>query len=416
MLVDGLSNILMALTDNETYAKQPPSGPPTSYPVLTESELSNLTKDVFGKMLGHKSAYQSIQIIGDPDPVNVAMPDVRSLDGKYLWGIDGSSSTLDFTAFSLLLSRAAIVQFGYSDTIKDSYHIVDTIDNGAVCIVDGNIFSHHINLVGIDGDKFQTRESTSWIDIIDKATEPIIVSYDPSSYIKNPSRHATGWNNKFMQTLELSAHNKIPSELVGVVIRDGPLFPIYATNNDIKKSMETVLNWDNKLLICSSKRVSESTIFLELLSNQNMEPLRNYFFPEQTISEKILKKMPSDHLLLRKILKPGQRTPFIKAIPYNRIKLTQENPDLEPICCYYMRSRKPHSIIRLEFPRKFLLDESLEWGIQCVAWQHELGTRIPQIQEFADEQCQVSSEAEILRKITASQLLINGLETIEVYE
>ena len=84
-----------------------------------------------------------------------------------------------------------------------------------------------------------------------------------------------------------------------------------------------------------------------------------------------------------------------------------------------MRRRSPHTIIRLEFPKKYLDEEfktELDFAISCVAWQHELGTKVPHVQEFADRQCQLQSDANILRKITASRLTQQGLETLEVYE
>ena len=52
-----------------------------------------------------------------------------------------------------------------------------------------------------------------------------------------------------------------------------------------------------------------------------------------------------------------------------------------------MRRRKPHTIVRLEFPKKYLSPElrpELDFAISCVAWQHELGTKVPHVQEFAD--------------------------------
>ena len=97
----------------------------------------------------------------------------------------------------------------------------------------------------------------------------------------------------------------------------------------------------------------------------------------------------------------------------------EKNRDLIPICTYYMRRRKPHTIVRLEFPKKYLSTEfrsELDFAISCVAWQHELGTKVPHVQEFADRQCQLQSEAQILRKVTASRLSQEGLETLEVYE
>ena len=93
--------------------------------------------------------------------------------------------------------------------------------------------------------------------------EPLIVSFDPSTSDKKPSSHASGWSVKFMQTLELMLLDNLPKERPGVVIRDGPIFPICATINDTIRSLEGTLDWDNKMMICSSKRIQESTLFVE---------------------------------------------------------------------------------------------------------------------------------------------------------
>ena len=50
----------------------------------------------------------------------------------------------------------------------------------------------------------------------------------------------------------------------------------------------------------------------------------------------------------------------------------------------------------------------------CMATR--IGTKSPPHSEFADMQCQLQSEANVLRKVTASRLSEEGLETLEVYE
>ena len=84
-----------------------------------------------------------------------------------------------------------------------------------------------------------------------------------------------------------------------------------------------------------------------------------------------------------------------------------------------MRKRKPHNIIRIEFPRIYLDDENLErlnWSLGFVAWQHEIGASVPMIQEAADSQCQVKAEVSILQNVARSELSKKGLGTLEVYE
>lgn len=419
-MLEGFTNILRTLNPSEVYSQKPPYGPPDEYPVLSDSELKKLQESITGITVGNRSAYTYMKMVDtDLSPKQVRLPRPHHLVGNSIWSIDGSSKTLDYTAFHLMLSRSALVEYQYTSDPQPIHHEIKLYDCGAVCVVDGNIFSDKMALFGNTTKGKKERKDFSWISIVDSPEDPVIVSYDPNALDKKPSMHAMGWCNKFMQTLELLAHFKIPQERKGVVIRDGPIFPIYASNVDIQKSLEFSLKWQNKMLICSSKRISESTLFLEYLLNPKSEAALDYYFEHQQVTKSTIGKLPADYLLLQKILKPGQRTPFLEVFPHNQKEILEKNRDLIPICTYYMRRRKPHTIVRLEFPKKYLSPElrpELDFAISCVAWQHELGTKVPHVQEFADRQCQLQSEAQILRKVTASRLSQEGLETLEVYE
>jgi len=419
MLVNDLTMVLGTISDAKSYNQKPPIGPPTDRPTLSSEELEMLQKTAYGQLLGKDAAYSSIQLVEDDlRPVDIVMPESSTLENKCVWSIDGSSKTLDYTAFHMLLSRAALVEYRYSKSPMDAHHEVALIDRAGVCMVDGNIFNSDIHLFGNATKNLQNRDEVSWIEVMEDSEEPLIVSFNPETTDKKPSSHAQGWCIKFMQTLELMALSRLPDDKSGVVIRDGPLFTVSATMNDTLRALNEVLHWENKMLICSSKRISESTLFVEFLMNPQNEKHMEYYFPDQNISRTILDKLPADYILLPKILKPGQRTPFLEAIPRSRAPITSMNPDLTPICCYYMRKREPHAIIRLEFPRIYLNSnpDLLDWSLRCVAWQHELGTHVPHVQEFADRQCQLKSEIEIIQKITKSELWRKGLETLEVYE
>ena len=418
MLVSELSKMLETISDARSYNQKPPIGPPSDRPTLSSEELEMSQRTAYGQALGTDYAYKSIELIEDPAPVIIGFPEVSTLENQSVWSIDGSSKTLDYSAFHMLLARAALVEYRYAKLPMPTHHQVDLLDRPGVCMVDGNIFRDDIHLFGESTKGLQERSEVSWIEVMEGTDEPLIVSFDPSTSDKKPSSHANGWCIKFMQTLELMALSKIPDDKPGVVIRDGPIFPICATINDTLRSLEQVLDWENKMMICSAKRIQESTLFVEFLTNPQNEGIMEYYFPDQNISRTLLNKLPADYILLPKILKPGQRTPFLEAIQNSRVAITNKNPDLTPVCCYYMRKRKPHTIIRLEFPRKYLNSnpELLEWSLRCVAWQHELGTKVPHAQEFADRQCQLKSEAEILQKIARSSLLQKGLQTLEVYE
>ena len=148
-------------------------------------------------------------------------------------------------------------------------------------------------------------------------------------------------------------------------------------------------------------------------SYPNSETALDYYFKDQNVTKTTIGKLPADYLLLQKILKPGQRTPFLEVFPVNQKAILEKHPEMIPVSTYYMRRRSPNTIIRLEFPKKYLDEEfrsELNFAISCVAWQHELGVKVPHVQEFADAQCQVKAEAEILRKVTASRLVDEGLK------
>ena len=375
-------------------------------------------RTAYGQIFGKEYAFTSIELVEDPAPVEVGFPEPEELEKQSIWSIDGSNKTLDYSAFHLLLSKAALVEYRYDNLPLPTHHRVDLIDRSGVCMVDGNIFRDDIHLLGESTKGLQERSEISWIEVMEGTDEPLIVSFDPSTSDKKPSSHASGWCVKFMQTLELMMLSNVPDDRSGVVIRDGPIFPICATLNDTTRSLERVLHWENKMMICSSKRIQESTLFVEFLMNPQNEKILEYYFPDQNISRSLMAKLPADYILLPKILQPGQRTPFLEAIPMSRVDITRKNPDLTPVYCYYRRKRKPQTIIRLEFPRRYLHSnpELLDWSLKCVAWQHELGTKVPHVQEFADMQCQLKSESEILQKIARSALMRKGLETLEVYE
>lgn len=419
-MLEGFSKILKTLNNSNVYSKKPPYGPPDEYPIIPDTELEKLHDSITGAAMGN-TIYEYMRLIEDDlQPRTVRLPKPHHIAGNSIWSIDGSSKILDYTAFYMLLSRSALVEYEYSNEQKYLHHTIGLYDSSSVCVVDGNIFSEKLALFGASTKGVRDDPEFSWIPIINKPEEPIIVSYDPHSKDKKPSMHALAWCNKFMQTLEILAQFKLPKDKQGVLIRDGPLLPVYASAIDLERSLGLFLNHQkNKILICSSKRISESTQFLEFLLHPNSEAALDFYFTDQNVTKTTIGKLPADYLLLQKILKPGQRTPFLEVFPTNQKAILEKHPEMVPVTTYYMRKRTPNTIIRLEFPKKYLDEEfraELDFAISCVAWQHELGVKVPHVQEFADAQCQVNAEAEILRKVTASRLVDEGLETLEVYE
>ncbi len=75
------------------------------------------------------------------------------------------------------------------------------------------------------------------------------------------------------------------------------------------------------------------------------------------ISDKILNHIPSDSIILPRLLKPGERTPLFKAIPIARQSVVAEesgDPKLTPLTCYYLSRTKPHTYLRLGFHYYFM--------------------------------------------------------------
>ena len=98
-----------------------------------------------------------------------------------------------------MLSRSALVEYQYS-SIPPIHHKIELNDCGAVCVVDGNIFSNKMALFGTSTKGKKDKKDFSWISVWEDAEDPIIVSYDPNALDKKPSMHY-GLCNKFMQTL-----------------------------------------------------------------------------------------------------------------------------------------------------------------------------------------------------------------------
>ena len=212
-MLEGFTNILRTLNPSEVYSQKPPYGPPDEYPVLSDSELKKLQESITGITVGNRSAYTYMKMVDtDLSPKHVRLPRPHHLVGNSIWSIDGSSKTLDYTAFHLMLSRSALVEYQYTSDPQPIHHEIKLYDCGAVCVVDGNIFSDKMALFGTSTKGKKERKDFSWIPIVNKSEDPIIVSYDPNALDKKPSMHAMGWCNKFMQTLELLAHFKIPKK------------------------------------------------------------------------------------------------------------------------------------------------------------------------------------------------------------
>jgi hypothetical protein len=118
-----------------------------------------------------------------------------------------------------------------------------------------------------------------------------------------------------------------------------------------------------------------------------------------------------------KILHPGQRTPFFKAVTLGRNSITEKEERLIPLVCYYLSKKKPSNYIRIEVPIYFYNQDPdlVEKAIEIVAWQHELGNKAPFVQLTADRMCQVDSEKRLIEKNIKGHLFKNNIDKTEKY-
>jgi hypothetical protein len=249
-----------------------------------------------------------------------------------------------------------------------------------------------------------------------------LVGYDHTKSEKSPTGHALGWAVKFQQALELLCLADIDTDASKktICIKDGPLYSTSSSKNDTIDGLRPIIQWNNQILVCVSKRINDSKLILETLCS--FPELLQIYFPGDEITREDILSIGTDSLLLQRILKPGHRTHFIKAVPIARrgvcVQATEDlQRDFTPLCCYYRGKTMPQTFIRIEIP--FFMYQNnkqlVEDAISVVAWQHELGSKAPYIQTVADDLCQLNYEKELLEKQTLAALSDKNLELAEQY-
>ena len=134
---------------------------------------------------------------------------------------------------------------------------------------------------------------------------------------------------------------------------------------------------------------------MRVLLQEHFHLVQDYF-PDQEITEDVIKAFGSDSLLLKKILKPGYRTPMIEYIEKTREGVVNEEhlKGLRPITCIYHKRNRPHSFLRLEMP-KFMWDsdpEGAELAIAIAIWQFEMESTKPLVIKAALDQSDLSHD------------------------
>ncbi|MDP3462757.1 MAG: DNA double-strand break repair nuclease NurA [Bacteroidales bacterium] len=432
-LVNAFNGVLDNLVDGAAYAQLPPRGP-RDLATLSEAEIESKKLNEFGESLARDDNYSpknlthlitKIDIEDSLLPKEVKIPTSDDLDGITICGIDGSNQKVEKNSFYFILARAAIVNFRYTKGIEPPYFFTKKKDASAVTWVDGNIFKE--NVIEHTNNKLKKQKngekSVGILNYIKQDnSKPFMVGYDHLSSEKSPSGHALGWAVKFQQALELLCLEEIEADISKktICIKDGPLYSTSSAEEDSVEGMRPTIQWNNQVLVCVSKRINDSKLILETLCS--FKELLRIYFPGDEVNEESIYSIGTDSLLLQRILKPGHRTPLIKAVPIARQgackKATDELfRDFMPLCCYYRGKTRPQTFIRLEIPF-FMYENSkqlVEEAIAVVAWQHELGGKAPYIQLVADDLCQLNYEKELLEKQTIAALSNKKLELAEQY-
>ncbi|MDU1906603.1 MAG: DNA double-strand break repair nuclease NurA [Dysgonomonas sp.] len=431
-LINSFDGVLKSLVDRETYIQKPPKGPREDIATLSEAELNARQLNENGESLARDDNYNpathrniSIEVESSMLPKEIIIPTSDELDGINIYGIDGSNQKVEMNSFYLILARAAIVNFKYTKGTEPPYFYRKHKDASAVTWVDGNIFTE--NIIEHTNNKLKREYNDDGVNILsalkERSISPYLVGYDHTKSDKSPSSHALGWAVKFQQALELLCLEEIDKseEKRGICIKDGPLFSTSSSTNDIIDGLRIILQWTTQTLVCVSKRINDSKLFLETLCSY--PDLLNIYFPGDEITKDTIYSIGTDSLLLQRILKPGYRTPLIKAVPIARqgVCLKSESAfgrDIMPLNCYYRGRNNPQTFIRMEIPY-FMWENNraqVEEAIKIVAWQHELHGRVPFIQSVADDLCQLNYEKELLRTQTIAALNIKKLALAEQYK
>ncbi|MDE2721622.1 DNA double-strand break repair nuclease NurA [Candidatus Palauibacter polyketidifaciens] len=418
MLDNLFTGALTSLRNDADYRKLPPRGPPTDLPALSAEALEALQQTVYGQQLDLKShAYHSIELAEDhATPRPLPLPDRHDVAGVHIHSIDGSNQRFDHASFYFIIARSALVSFKYSESPDKPYTNHKTLDSAGLLLVDGNAFDDnlysHVRRPASGSENF---------DLLALAldpeglSEPLLYRHKAGAANSNPGSQALGLAVSLQQNLELALLRDVPFHQRGVCIRDGPLFSTSVSPADTVSGLAPVFQWHEQVLVSVSKRVSESTLLLELLLGQS--DLRDHWFPGQNITRSTLESVSTDSVLLPRIMSPGDRTPLVRAVPRARRKVVDQEEELAPLVCYYLSRSRPHRYIRMEVPQ-FMWErdcEKVEWALRLVAWQHELGRKAPLIQMQADRCCQLTSEISRLRWRATAALHNSNLNIPEVY-
>ncbi len=405
-VLSAFTAILENLVEGDIYDSLPPKGPiDLPFPSVAEEELKSLDQDIYGENEedGEIISSERIKVVELPEIKEVSIPLTSDLDGLNIIGISGANNRILTTSFHLILSRSSIVNFKYTRGYEKPYFYTKSRDCSALLVLDNNIFNNSYSLYTYN-ELIDQPDSPIYDHITKSKGKPFIFKYNFEKFKKAPNSQSLGLGVKFQHSLELLsiADINIQHDSPLVCIKDGALFSNSSKVSDIQNGLKKLLSWSgkNKSFIALSSKIADSRVLINTLCAY--PHLIEDYFPNQHITEGVIQSFGTDALLLKKILKPGYRTPLIEYIEKTREPIVKKDgfEGLKPLTCYYHKRSKPYSFIRIEIP-KFMWEENkeqIEFAISVAIWQYELGGDKPLVIKAANERCILDHEHKIVEQ------------------
>ena len=406
-ITGAFENVLDKLVDGKTYESRPPRGPADlPIPSISDEELDALDLDGFGQdetedTEASSNNYEETRtsLIESYHPKLVPVPTSENLDCLNIIGIAGDNKRILTSSLHFILARASVVNFRYTKGHEKPYFYNDHLEASAVFVLDNNIFDDDYQIHTYD-KLVESFDSDPFLDHLTRNSDskPFRFKYNYERKKKAPNSQSLGVAVKLQHALELLnvKELEIKSDDPLVCIKEGPIFSKSSKPADIRRGLQGLLKWEGKkrFYIGTTNKVTESRVLLTLLQ-EHFHLVQDYF-PGQEITQDVIKSFGSDSLLLKKILKPGYRTPMIEYVEKTREGIVNEDhlKGLRPITCIYHKRTKPHSFLRLEMPR-FMWDsdpKGAELAISIAIWQFEMEGTKPLVIKAALDQSNLSHD------------------------
>lgn len=421
---EAFNDILENLVDGEKYKLLPPKGPSNEhYSSIDDKALDSLDQDIWGQdeeeSFDIDENNKSTKVVELPNIKRVFTPEASQLDNTNIIGIYGDNKRILTTSFHLILTRTSIVNFRYTSGYEKPYFYNKERESTSLLVLDSNIFDNKYRVHTYN--KLIDRPEDPLLDHLVQNSEnkPFRFRYDYERSKKAPNSQSLGLAVKFQHTQELSCIDEIDFKHKGITVclKNGPIFSNSTKLIDIRNGLKKLFSWRNKnrFYIGVSSKVSESRVLIKTLLEY--PHLIQEYFPNQNITEGIIRSFGSDALLLKKILLPGTRTPLIEYIEKTREGAldTETLKGLKPLTCYYQKRSKPFGFVRLEIPRFMWEDnkEQAELAISIAIWQYELDGALPLVLRAASEQCSLSHDKMVVEHQMKAAFEKKNLELVE---